>query len=139
MKSVDKVNKYISNGKLKHISRFSIVGVTNTILDFLIFTIFNGVVGAGYTTSQILGYGFGIINSFIFNKKWTFQNHKSNKKILYEIFQFIIVNLISLIVTVIVMNLLVKNLNINVYVAKVMVTLTAQIINFLAYKFLVFS
>lgn len=139
MKSVAKVNKYIFNGKFKHISRFSIVGITNTCIDFLMFTIFNELVGVGYTISQVFGYGFGIMNSFIFNKKWTFQDRKANKRILYELLQFIIVNLISLIITVIVMNLLVKNLNMNVYVAKVMVTLTAQITNFLAYKLLVFS
>ena len=139
MKSVVKVNKYIFNGKFKHISRFSIVGIANTFIDFLIFTIFNELVGVEYMASQVLGYSFGVANSFIFNKKWTFQDRKANKKILYELLQFMIINLISLIITVIVMNLLVKSFNINVYVAKIIVTLIAQITNFLAYKLLVFS
>lgn len=139
MKSVAGVNKYILNGRFKHISRFSIVGVTNTLVDFLMFTIFHELVGIGYMTSQILGYGFGIANSFIFNKKWTFQDRKANKKILYELLQFILVNLISLIITVLVMKVLVNSLNINVYIAKVMVTLIAQITNFLAYKLIVFN
>lgn len=139
MKSVAKVNKYILNGRFKYISRFSVVGLTNTLVDFLMFTIFHELVGIGYMTSQILGYGFGIVNSFIFNKKWTFQDRKANKKILYEILQFVLVNLISLIVTVIIMKLLVHSLNINVYIAKVMVTLIAQITNFLGYKLMVFN
>lgn len=139
MKSIAKVNKYIFDGKFKHISRFSIVGAVNTLIDFLMFTIFNELVGVGYMTSQVLGYSFGIMNSFIFNKKWTFKDRKANKKTLYELLQFIIINLISLIITVIAMNLLVKNLNINVYVAKIIVTFIAQITNFLAYKLLVFN
>ncbi len=100
MKLMTKVNQYIFHGKFKHISRFSIVGVANTTIDFLMFTVFNELVGVGYITSQIIGYSFGIINSFIFNKKWTFKEHKVSKKILYELMQFIIINLISLIITV---------------------------------------
>lgn len=139
MKLMTKVNQYIFHGKFKHISRFSIVGVVNTTIDFLMFTVFNELVGVGYITSQIIGYSFGIINSFIFNKKWTFKERKINKKVLYELMQFIVVNLVSLIITVFVMNFLAKNLNINVYLAKVIVTIIAQATNFVAYKFIVFK
>ncbi|EPY2272465.1 GtrA family protein [Clostridium sporogenes] len=139
MRLMTKVKKYIFYGKFKHISRFSIVGIANTTIDFLMFTIFNELVGAGYMISQIVGYSFGIINSFIFNKKWTFKERKINKKVLYELMQFIVVNLVSLIITVFVMNFLAKNLNINVYLAKVVVTIIAQATNFVAYKFIVFK
>ncbi|AVQ45733.1 GtrA family protein [Clostridium botulinum] len=139
MKLMTKVNKCIFHGKFKHISRFSIIGVANTGIDFLMFTVFNELVGAGYMISQIVGYSFGIINSFIFNKKWTFKERKINKKVLYELMQFIVVNLGSLIITVFVMNFLAKNLNINVYLAKVIVTIIAQATNFVAYKFIVFK
>lgn len=100
MKLITKVNKCIFHGKFKHISRFSMVGVANTTIDFLMFTVFNELVGVEYITSQIIGYSFGIMNSFIFNKKWTFKERKVSKKVLYELMQFIIINLISLIITV---------------------------------------
>jgi len=138
MKGLNNITNYIMNGKLKYITRFSIVGIANTLIDFLIFSLFNGLIGLNYIASQIIGYSFGVVNSFVLNKKWTFSMTNSNKKTGHELFQFIVVNLISLIITLITMNFLIKNLNINVYVAKIIVTFVAQITNFLAYKMWVF-
>lgn len=139
MKLVVRVNSYIFNGKLKHLSRFSMIGVINTLIDFTVFTMFNSLFGVSYILSQGLGYSLGVANSFLLNKKWTFEDRKANKKSFYEFFQFIVVNLISLIITMMVMNLLVKNFNLNVYISKIMVTVIAQITNFLAYKLWVFN
>jgi putative flippase GtrA len=129
----------IFNGKLKHLSRFSIVGVLNTLVDFMIFTTFHGLFGLNYILSQVAGYSFGIANSFIFNKKWTFDETKGNKKVFYELFRFVLVNLISLMITVGAMKLLVNNINLNVYLSKIIVTLMAQITNFVFYRFWVFG
>ena len=139
MKAFDNIASYFLNGKLKHITRFSLVGIANTLIDFLMFTLFHGFIGLNYIVSQILGYSFGIANSFVLNKKWTFARDNSNKKIGHELFQFIVVNLISLLVTLVTMNFLVQNLNINVYISKVIVTFIAQITNFLAYKLWIFN
>ena len=139
MKSLDNIINYILYGKLKHITRFSLVGIANTLIDFLMFTLFHGFIGLNYIASQILGYSFGIANSFVLNKKWTFARNNSNKKTGRELFQFIIVNLTSLLITLIAMNFLVKSLSINVYISKVLVTFIAQITNFLAYKLWVFN
>ena len=123
---------------IKHLSRFSLVGVLNTLIDFLVFTIFQQVLGAGYIISQVVGYSCGVINSFIFNKRWTFGEINSSKKQLYEVIQFIVVNLISLSITLIAMKFMAKSFNINLYVSKIIVTLLAQITNFILYKFWVF-
>lgn len=125
--------------QIKHISKFSVIGVVNTLIDFLVFTICNGVLGVNYILSQVIGYSFGVANSFFFNKKWTFNDQISKKKTLHELTQFVVVNLISLIATMIFMKLLVTNLNLNVYVSKILVTLIAQVINFGAYKLWVFK
>ena len=138
-KSLYNFINYILNGKLKHITRFSLVGIANTLIDFLIFTLFHELIGLNFIGSQILGYSFGVANSFVLNKKWTFSTTNSNKKTRQELFQFITVNLISLIITLITMNFLVKSLSFNVYVSKIVVTFVAQITNFLAYKLWVFN
>ena len=114
------------------------MGVLNTLIDFLVFTIFQQVLGAGYIISQVVGYSCGVINSFIFNKRWTFGEINSSKKQLYEVIQFIVVNLISLSITLIAMKFMAKSFNINLYVSKIIVTLLAQISNFILYKFWVF-
>ena len=139
MKSGVKSINYILYSKFKHISRFSIVGAANTLIDFLVFTTLHGLFGFNYIFSQVLGYSFGVTNSFIFNKKWTFEDRNSSKKGIYELLQFIVVNLISLIITIAAMKFLVTNLNLNVYVSKVVVTFIAQVTNFCAYKLWVFN
>ena len=139
MKTLDHTVNYILYGKLKHITRFSLVGVANTLIDFLMFTLFHGFIGLNYIPSQVMGYSFGVANSFVLNKKWTFSTTNSNKKTGHELFQFIVVNLISLVITLITLNFFVKSLSINVYVSKILVTFVAQITNFLAYKLWVFN
>lgn len=139
MKSVVRVNSYIFNGKFKHLSRFSVIGVINTLIDFAVFTIVHSLFGVSYVLSQGLGYGLGVVNSFLLNKKWTFADRRVNKKSFHEFLQFVVVNLISLIITMIAMSLLVQNLNLNVYIAKVLVTVIAQVTNFLGYKLWVFN
>ncbi|WPC42398.1 GtrA family protein [Clostridium sp. JS66] len=139
MKLVANITNYVFDGKFKSLSRFSLVGISNTLIDFIVFTIFQGLIGVSYTLSQVLGYSFGVVNSFVFNKKWTFQGGKSNKKVYHELFQFIIVNIMSLAITLIFMKFLVKDFNFNVYVAKIVVTFIAQITNFIAYKLWVFN
>ena len=128
----------ILKGKLKQLSRFATVGVANTIIDFLVFTVCSSVFGINYIISQALGYSFGIANSFTFNQKWTFQSRNTRKKIFHELLQFIIINLSTLIITLIILNILVKDFNVNVYAAKVITTLIAQVINFFAYKLWIF-
>ena len=72
MQSAAKKIDYIFCGKFRHLSRFSMVGALNTIIDFLVFTVFYEVFGINYIISQITGYSFGILNSFILNKKMDF-------------------------------------------------------------------
>lgn len=128
----------IFHGKLKHLSRFSAVGILNTLVDFITFTIFNELIGVGYIISQVLGYSFGVMNSFIFNRRWTFKDRDSDKKTFHELIEFIAVNLISLTITLIAMKFLVKGFILNIYISKIIVTIIAQVTNFLCYKLWVF-
>lgn len=115
------------------------VGLANTGIDIIFFTIFSAVFGANYLVSQVIGYGFGTINSFILNRSWTFEHHGTDGKTFQEFLRFCVVNMISLGITLVAMNLFVKNLSINMYISKILVTLIAQITNFLGYKIWVFK
>ena len=139
MNLLSKSINYTFNGKLKALSRFSIIGILNTLMDFTVFTIFHSLFGINYLISQVAGFSFGVVNSFIFNKNWTFQNRNANKKTVHEFLQFIIINLISLAITIIFMGFLINKFEINVYLAKIIVTFTAQVTNFISYKLWVFK
>lgn len=139
MSQLIKTMNFIFNGRLKLLSRFSTTGILNTVIDFAVFTLCQGAIGLHYTTSQIIGYSCGVANSFVFNKKWTFEYKNSDKNAGYELIQFILVNVVSLFITVVLMKFLVNNFDFNIYVSKIVVTLAAQVINFLLYKLWVFN
>ena len=98
MLQTDKSAEYLSN--IKEFSRFIIVGFSNFVISFAVFYflynywklsgLFYGILGeagrnlenlvrqfgAGSldaTLANFVGYGAGVINSFIWNKLWTFQ------------------------------------------------------------------
>lgn len=119
--------------------RFGIVGCSNTFVDFAVFTILRELLGVNYLWCQAWGYTFGTLNSFILNKKWTFESKTSNIKTSIQLSQFITVNLVSMGVSVLGLKLLSGHWHLNVYAAKVAVTVVTQVINYSGYRFWVFS
>jgi len=132
------IEKNISNKKYEYLFKFGIVGMLNTAVDFLVFTILN-LVGVNYGVAQVAGYSSGTLNSYVFNKFWTFKNIGNNKKTHQEVTQFIVVNLFSLALTEIGLMLLINKANLNIYIAKIIVILLAQCVNYFSYKLWVFK
>lgn len=128
-------NQYID--KYKVVLKFGIVGVINTAVDFIIFSLLS-VLGVHYTISQIAGYSGGTLNSFILNKFWTFEAGENKKKSTQEILQFVLVNMLSLVITEVGLSVLINNFSFNIYIAKICVIVLAQAVNYFSYKFWVF-
>lgn len=118
--------------------RFAMVGALNTLVDFSVFSLLTGVLGMHHSVSQVISYSSGIINSFILNKVWTFQNKTGKKKTAVQFTQFIMVNAVSLGASLISLDLLLDTFMMNKYMAKTLVTVLAQAINFSGYKLWVF-
>jgi len=119
--------------------RFVIVGVINTAVDFCTFAFLHSFWGADKLVSQTAGYSAGVINSFILNKFWTFENRATRLETIQQSLRFIIVNVLSLALTLLGLRVLNESLGFNTYLSKAAVTLLAQLINFSGYKFWVFS
>jgi putative flippase GtrA len=132
-------NTFINNEKFKHIIRFGCVGCLNTMFDFGIFSLLNILFGFNYVISQIVSYSSGTLNSYLFNKFWTFNDTKTNKKTPMEIIQFIVVNSASLGVSLIGLSILLKDKSMNPFFAKIFSMVLAQVVNFLGYRFWVFG
>lgn len=73
--------------------KFNIVGVLNTLVDFLVFQALNLLLGWTYL-AQVVGYCCGIVNSYAWNSNWTFRDARTRSA--REIALFLIVNLVSL-------------------------------------------
>lgn len=78
---------------IRQVIQFAIVGVLNTLVDFAVFQALNLTLGWVYA-AQVLGYTFGIINSYLWNSNWTFREQRTRS--LREVVLFIAVNLVSM-------------------------------------------
>lgn len=76
--------------------RFCTVGLGNTAVDFTVFFLLT-LGGAPFLLAQALSYGAGVVNSFIFNRKWTFRMTDSAS--VAELARFLTVNGLSLLIS----------------------------------------
>ena len=128
----------IDKKEILRLLKFAVIGVSNTLVDYLVFFLLNNISPTGYGVNQAISYTCGMLNSFILNRRWTFSDSRENRKIPGQFWRFIVINGISLAVTVVTMTVLVYTLGLNAYLAKVLVILIAQAINFLGYRLWVF-
>ena len=76
--------------------KFGLVGILNTAIDFLVFNLFL-FFGCPPTASKAFSYTAGMVNSFFFNKNWTFQVKGDGRK---QFISFLLLNLATLAVSV---------------------------------------
>ncbi len=55
--------------------KYGIVGVSNTLITAVVIWILMKVAHCSDVLSNVVGYIAGVVNSFIWNKQWTFQSH----------------------------------------------------------------
>jgi putative flippase GtrA len=55
--------------------KFGIVGVSNTLLTFIVYTLLLKVFGVWYIAASAIGFIVGAVNGFLLNRRWTFAGH----------------------------------------------------------------
>jgi len=55
--------------------KFGIVGISNTLLTFLIYALLVKLLGVWYLGASAIGFAAGATNGFLLNRRWTFRNH----------------------------------------------------------------
>lgn len=116
--------------------RFCTVGLANTAVDFTAFFLLN-LGGVPYLSAQVLSYSTGVINSFLLNRKWTFQvTRKTNVN---EIAKFIILNGISLLVSSSLLFMLYNANHPHLWLAKIAATAGGILVNFIGSRLWVFT
>ena len=116
--------------------RFAIVGVANTLVDFAVFTLLAQVAGANVYLSQALGYGAGILNSYTFNRSWTFR--AEGRFFSPALARFLALNLTMLAFSTGLMFLAINLGGLPKFPAKIAVTGVTMVVNFLVSRFWVF-
>ena len=122
--------------ELINIIKFSIVGVWNTLLNFVFFILLNNI-GINYILASIIAYSISIINSYFWNSRLVFKYDNKNKKSI--LIKFIILNLIGLSINAVLMATLVGVLAIKKIVAMFIVSLLVMCINYILNKIWVFK
>ena len=60
---------------VKQFLRFAVVGVSNTLIFFLVYTLLVQVFGVWYLLASAIGFVAGAVNGFLLNRSWTFRGH----------------------------------------------------------------
>ncbi|MFI5004116.1 MAG: GtrA family protein [Solirubrobacterales bacterium] len=55
--------------------KFGIVGVSNTLLSFAVYTVLLKGLGMWYLAASAISFAVGAINGFLWNRRWTFRGH----------------------------------------------------------------
>ena len=84
--------KFINDGVIRFI-KFGMVGVINTLVNWIIFFILNAL-GMYYILANIIAYILGTVNSYLWNTLWVFKY--KDKASTETTIKFIILNLIGL-------------------------------------------
>jgi putative flippase GtrA len=125
---------------IQQFSKFAVVGILNTAIDFFIYygltSLFNFWNEYKILTAS-LSFIIANLNSFLFNKFWTFQNKETKHHILYS--KFFIISLIGLGINDLLFSFCHYQLQLNDLLAKIMPIPVVMLWNFFANKYWTFK
>lgn len=127
--------KFINDGVIRFV-KFGMVGVINTLVNWIIFFILNAL-GMYYILANIIAYILGTVNSYLWNTLWVFKY--KDKASTETTIKFIILNLIGLGLNTGILYVLVDLCNLNKFIGLVTTTAIVMIINYIVNKLWVFS
>ena len=116
--------------------KFFIVGIGNTFFGLLVIFLSKWLLAMGDVAANALGYGCGLILSFVLNKRWTFQ-HSGSMWIALIKFMFVVATAYS--VNLIVVLKCIHNLGVNSYVAQAVGIIPYTLIGYFGGRFYAFK
>ncbi|HMN62760.1 MAG TPA: GtrA family protein [Anaerolinea sp.] len=119
--------------------KFGLVGVLNTAVDWLVyFALTHGLAyfGANLTFAKGISYTVGVLNSFFWNKTWTFRSSAAPRSTLLP---FFITNLVGLAINTGLMQVCLHTLRLPEIVSLIVATLGTLAWNFTLSKLVVFK
>jgi len=111
--------------------KFIIVGFLNTLISLLIYFICFKLLKLNYLVSLIVAYAAGILNSYLWNSRWTFGIKKYNA---VSLVKFLLVYLFTFMLNLLILIILVKVVRIPVLISQSMALAIATLFSFAAHK-----
>lgn len=125
-----------ANSGIGKFIKFGLVGVLNTLINWIIFAVLN-FVGVYYIIANVIAYVIATINSYTWNSRWVFKyNGKDQKETTTK---FIVLNLVGLALNTIILYLLVDLIGLNKLISLVITTVIVMVINYIVNKIWVFK
>lgn len=116
--------------------KFGIVGLGSTVIDWGIFYLLNLSFGIYYLVAKVLSFSVAVINSFVWNRRWTFRSTETNRS--KEFTKFMIIALVGLALNALIMYLAVSTFGTRKIFGLIFATAIVTFWNFLANKFWTF-
>jgi putative flippase GtrA len=108
--------------------KFGIVGVSNTLLTFIVYTLLLKVFGVWYLAASAIGFIVGATNGFLLNRRWTFAGHVGDA---YTPLRWAVVQSGGLGINLILLYLLVHDAHLDKLLAQALATIVVTITTFL--------
>lgn len=130
---IDFIKKVLSVKFIK----FAIIGVMNTLIDVAVYTVLAGALHVNVYVSQVAGYTCGGLNSYIFNRSWTFKTEEGFFS--RELIKFIVVTLAMLGLSLGILYVFYDMMHLNYFIAKIITTVLVLVVNFVVNNLWVFK
>lgn len=112
--------------------KFVLVGILNTCISFIAFILFIGFISNNYLFALMFSHLLGIVNSYFWNKRWTFNSAHTNSR---SVLRFISVYFITFLINLLLLHLLINNVGINKLFSQAFALLATTAISFVGHKY----
>jgi putative flippase GtrA len=117
--------------------KFGVVGASSTAIDWALYLVMTRFLGVFYLIAKIISFAVSVINSYIWNRRWTFRSKEPKK--LHEFSKFMMVALIGLGLNTLIMFLAVEKFKLHDIIGLALATAIVMSWNFIANKYFTFK
>jgi len=131
------LKRFIDQQEIRRIVRFCLVGLSNTLVDYLTFAILVYIVHADTYLSQAISFILSTFNSYCLNRRFTF---KSRAKMFGKnIVLFYVLNIITMSISIVGLYFFHNTLGIHEIIAKLLTSPFVVSINYLGNRLIIFK
>ncbi len=112
--------------------KFMVIGIINTLVSFLVYSLMLIVLKSSYFTSLVFSYIIGVANSYVWNSKWTFGNRTMHFP---SLIKFVTVYAATFMVNLLILRFMIEDLGISAFFSQGFSLCLATIFSFMGHKY----